>query len=109
MRKLLTWLIVTLGIAALVRKLRRSGEEVEPVPGFAPSPAPASAEPADQPEESDPAGELRAKLAETRTEGTTTEATPSSPPEPGSIEERRAEVHEQGRAALDEMQPSDEG
>jgi hypothetical protein len=104
MRKLLTWLLVTLGIAALVKRLRRSGEEVEPVPGFSPAPAPASAEPADRPEESDPAGELRAKLEETRAQ-----ETPSPAPEPGSIDERRAEVHEQGRAALDEMQPSDEG
>jgi hypothetical protein len=32
------------------------------------------------------------------------EAKPSAP-EAGSVEERRAEVHEQARAALDEMRP----
>jgi hypothetical protein len=118
MRKLLTWVVVTLGIAALIRKLRRRGTEPEPVPGLSPQPEPASAEPADQPESPqpgsaqpgsaepdglDPADELRQKLAESRSE----EATPPTPA-PGSVEERRAEVHEQGRAALDEMQPPEE-
>lgn len=99
MRKLLTWLVVTLGIAALVRKLRQRRGGAEPVPGVSPPPEAVSAEPADQPEEPDPADELRQKLSEARAE----EAPPSAP-EPGSVEERRAEVHEQGRAALDEMQ-----
>ena len=90
MRKLLTWLVVTLGIAALVRRLRRREEPVEI--------APAPATPAE-----DPAQELRRKLDENRTE----EAAPTtaSPAEEASVEERRAEVHEQGRATLEEMQP----
>jgi hypothetical protein len=108
MRKLLTWLAVTLGIAALVRKLRqrRAAAETggEHVPGVTPPPEPASVEPADQPD-ADPADELRQKLAESRTEAPpAAEATPSAP-EAGSVEERRAEVHEQARAALDEMRP----
>ena len=102
MRKLLTWLLVTLGIAALVRKLRRREQQPEAVPGMSPPPEPVSAEPADQPEEADPADELRQKLSETRVEDT------PSAPEAGSVEERRAEVHEQGRAALDEMRPTNE-
>jgi hypothetical protein len=100
MRKLLTWLVVTLGIAALVRKLRRRGQDPEAVPGLTPPPEAFSAEPADQPEGTDPADELRQKLAESRTGETV--------PEAESVEERRTEVHEQGRAALDEMQPPGE-
>jgi hypothetical protein len=114
MRKLLTWLAVTLGIAALVRKLRqrRAAAETggEHVPGVTPPPEPASVEPADQPQpdqprpDADPADELRQKLDASRTEAPpAVEATPSA--EAGSVEERRAEVHEQARAALDEMQP----
>lgn len=47
--------------------------------------------------EADPADELRKKLAESR-EDEQTAAAPEA-----SVAERRAEVHEQGRAALDEM------
>lgn len=87
-RTLLRWLVVTLGIAALVRWLRRRSE----------SPAPAPAEPLE-----DPADELRRKLAESRAVQET------APPQPStSVEERRSEVHAQGRAALSEMTPSDE-
>jgi len=105
MRKLLTWVVVTIGIAALIRKLRRRGREAEPMPGLTPPAEPVSAEPADQPGSADPADELRQKLAESRAEDA-----PSAPsaPEQGSVEERRAEVHEQGRAALDEMQSPEE-
>ena len=102
MRKLLTWVLVSLGIAALVRKLRSRNAEPEAVPGLSPSHAPTSAELAEQPEDDDPAGEFRQKLAESRGE----REAPAAPA--GSVEERRAEVHEQGRAALDEMQPSEE-
>jgi hypothetical protein len=84
MRKLLTWLLVTLGIAALVRRLRRGREQAEPAP-------------APNEDAGDPADELRRKLAESREEASGTPA-----PE-ATVEERRAEVHEQGRAALDEM------
>ena len=127
MRKLLTWLAVTLGIAALVRKLgqRRAAREqvaehvTEQVPGVSPPPEPVSAEPADQPQpdepqsgqpqsdepQSDPAAELRQKLAESRSGEAPAPGPSQSASEAGSVEERRAEVHEQGRAALDEMQP----
>ena len=89
MRKLLTWLLVTIGIAALIRRLRRRGTEPEPTQ-------------VEQPAE-DPADELRRKLAESRESDESEEA-----PE-ATVEERRADVHEQGRAALDEMKSSDEG
>lgn len=91
MRTLFRWIVVTLGIAALVRWLRHRGEERAPV------------EAADALE--DPAEELRRKLAESR--GTQPDEQPAAVPEP-SIDERRADVHAQGRAALDEMSPSDE-
>jgi hypothetical protein len=100
MRKLLTWLVVTLGIAALVRKLRRREEPLE----HAPAPAAPS---------EDPAAELRRKLDESRTEETTAAADSaegaetSSAVADASVEERRAEVHDQGRATLQEMQPPD--
>jgi hypothetical protein len=48
--------------------------------------------------------ELRQKLAESRVDEPDDE-----PASEESVEDRRAEVHEQGRAALDEMKPSDEG
>jgi hypothetical protein len=81
-RKLVTWALVTLGIAALVRRLRRRR-------GAAEAEAPAA----------DPAAELRRKLDETRA----TEPEPAAEPVTASVDERRAEVHDQGRAALDEM------
>ena len=92
MRKLLTWLLVTIGIAAFIRRLRRRGTEPEPTQ-------------VEQPAE-DPADELRRKLAESRESDDAEEA--PAPPE-ATVEERRADVHEQGRAALDEMKSSDEG
>jgi len=106
MRKLLTWIVVTVGIAALVRKLRRRGErDAQPFEADAP----------------DPADELREKLASTREAGgdagqaspaTTVEppsAEPSAPPSDGpTIEERRSDVHDEGRAAIDEMRQSTE-
>jgi CO dehydrogenase/acetyl-CoA synthase epsilon subunit len=51
-------------------------------------------------ETDDRAEELRAKLAETRSE----EPTPAEPEESaGSVEERRRRVYEEGRAAIDQM------
>jgi flagellar biosynthesis/type III secretory pathway M-ring protein FliF/YscJ len=91
MRKLLTWIVVTLGIAALIRRLRRRGAEPEPAPV--------------EPRAEDPADELRQRLAESRSADEPEEA--PSPPEE-TVEERRSEVHDQGRATLDEMRPSDE-
>lgn len=94
MRTLLRWLVVTLGVAALVRWFKRRGETT----AIDPSAAPAELE--------DPAEELRRKLAESR--ATDTAAEPEPAPE-SSVDERRADVHAQGRAALADMTPSDEG
>lgn len=78
-----------LGVVALVRRLRRrGGVGVEPAP---------EAPPAD-----DPADELRRKLAESRPVDE-----PEAPSEAEStVDERRADVHAEGRAALDEMRSS---
>jgi hypothetical protein len=92
MRRLLTWAVVTLGIAALVRKLRRRGHAVEGV--------------AEEHPVEDPADELRRKLAETR-EPDSTAAPAESATSDASVDERRAEVHDEGRATLDEMRSSD--
>ena len=89
MRTLLRWLVVTLGIAALVRWLRHRRE----------TPAAAPVETFE-----DPAAELRRKLAQSRALA----QDEVGEPEP-SVEERRSEVHAQGRAALSEMTSSDEG
>jgi hypothetical protein len=89
-RTLLRWLVITLGIAALVRWLRHRRQ------------TPAAAELGTL---EDPAEELRQKLAESRVLQQE-EATP----EPGAtVEERRSEIHAQGKAALSEMTSSDEG
>jgi hypothetical protein len=85
MRRRLTWLLVTLGIVALVRRLRRKPEAELETP------------------ETDPADELRRKLADSRSDE---EMSPPEPPE-ATVEERRGDVHEQARAALDEMRDSE--
>ncbi len=107
MRKRLTWILVTVGIAALVRKLRSRGEAGPPEPPVA----------------ADPADELRQKLASSREpeapgeaagEAAVPDTTPSDDPPPPppasepSIDEQRAEVHGEGRAAIHEMQKSAE-
>lgn len=93
MRKLLKWIIVTIGLTAAVRWFKRRGAETEVT-------APA------EPTADDPAEELRKKLAESRE----TEEPDASPvPPEATVEERRADVHEQGRTTLDEMKPTDEG
>ena len=95
MRRLLKWVLITLGIAALVKKLRSRKASQAPV---AEAPAAAGAD--------DPADELRRKLDETREPAP---ATPSPGPAPEeSVEERRADVHGEARAAIDEMQASSE-
>jgi hypothetical protein len=113
MRRLVTWLLVTLGIAALVRKLRKREEPEWASEPTSPTTAPASTAPTtpgdtvsqgsgaeSSPEaEGDPAAELRERLARSKAE---------MPASEESVEERRASVHEQGRAALDEMQPTSE-
>ena len=91
MRKRLTWLLVTLGIAALVRRLKRRDDHAEPA--------------LVEPPAGDPADELRRKLAESRSTDEAEEA-PTAPE--ATVEERRAEVHDQGRATLDEMRFPDE-
>ena len=91
MRKLIKIAIVALGVRALLRWWkRRQTEEAAQTASVSP---PAS----------DPANELRQKLADAR------EETPAAPAAAAaSVEDRRADVHEQGRTALDEMKPSDE-
>ena len=92
MRRLLTWVVVTLGIAAIVRRLRRRGQVDE-----------TTAPVADQ---DDPADELRQKLAESRSDEPPVEEPPAAPE--ASVEDRRADVHEQGRSTLDDMrEPTD--
>ena len=93
MRTLVRWIVVTFGIAALVRWLRSRKAAPEPAETLE---APSAVE--------DPAEELRRKLAESRGEAGDAE----SAPEP-TLEERRADVHAQGRAVLEEMTPPDEG
>ena len=73
MKRLLALLAGFLGIRALLRR--------RPQPVSTP----------------DPADDLRAKLAETRT----------PPPEP-PVEDRRADVHARARAAMDELRDSGE-
>jgi hypothetical protein len=87
---LLTWAVVTIGIAALVRLLRKRKQTAE-----APPEPPSGAAPSE-----DPAEELRRKIAESRAE-------PASASE-ATVEERRSEVQEQARSALEEMRSDDE-
>lgn len=103
MRKLITWIVVTVGIAALVRKLRSRGST-------SPLETPSGAE--------DPADQLREKLASSREAGAgaaeaadASEVVEPPTPEPSSeptIDARRADVHDEGRAAIDEMRQSAE-
>ncbi len=93
MRKLIKITLTALGIYAFLRWRKRRKAEAE----LPPSP-PAGTAPVD------PADELRQKLAESRVDEPDDE-----PASEESVDDRRADVHEQGRAALDEMKPSDEG
>jgi len=95
MRKLLMWIVVSVGVAALVRKLRRRGDE-----------GTSEVESADESPADDPADELRRKLAGTRDDEAPA-ADDAAEPE-ATIDDRRTEVHEEGRAAIDEMQQSTE-
>jgi hypothetical protein len=96
MRRLVTWGLVTLGIAALARrwKHRREG----PAPVQQPTTPTATVD--------DPAGELRRKLAETRSQddAAAAEVVPDE-----TVADRRAEVHGEGRAALEEMRSRQAG
>ncbi len=85
MRKLATWVVVTLGIAALLHRFkRRRATAAEPPAPIVPA--------------ADPADELRRKLAASRTESAALDPVPET-----TVTERRAEVHDEARAALDEM------
>ncbi len=103
MRRRLTWILAALGIAALVRRLRRQQAHEAP-------PAESGSSSTD-----DPAAELRRKLAESRGAGDdrdefdAAEGTPvdevgedagSARP---SLEERRAAIHAKAQEALGEM------
>lgn len=90
MRKLIKIALVALGIRALLHWWKRRHAEPEPEPALPPP---------------DPAAELRQKLAASRAEDGAAE--PEAAPE-ASVEDRRAEVHTQGRATVDEMTSSDE-
>ena len=92
MRKLIKLALVALGIRALLRWHKRRKEAQATTPPSAPA--------------ADPADELRRKLAESRDDDA-----PDAVEEPpaASVTDRRADVHEQGRATLDEMKSTDEG
>jgi hypothetical protein len=76
----------------------------------------AAVEPEAPVESDDRAEELRTRLAESRAAEPVVEDAPPEPVaeeepavEPESPEDRRRRVHEEGRAALDEMKPDDAG
>jgi hypothetical protein len=91
-RTLIKLALVALGIRALLRWWRRRQD----APATASAPRPAD----------DPADELRRKLAESR-EDDVVDGVDEQPVE--SVADRRAEVHGQGRATIDEMKSTDEG
>jgi hypothetical protein len=104
MRRLTAWIGGAASGIAAYRFLRRQHAAT----------APGEPEPAPDPDER--AEELRAKLAETRSADPVAEPAVEEPPaefvadeepvaEPESPEDRRQRVHEEGRAALDEMKP----
>jgi hypothetical protein len=93
MRRLIAWIGGTVGGIAGYRFVRRQEASLQASP---------------EPEPSEPdrrADELRAKLAESRAAEPepVAEDEPIAEPEPESPEDRRRRVHEEGRAALDEM------
>ncbi len=101
MRRLTAWIGGTAAGIVAYRLLRRR-------PQVAPEPtesAPDSREPDARAEE------LREKLAESRTAEPAAGPVVEEPPpaEPESPEERRRRVHEEGRAALDEMKSDESG
>jgi len=95
MRRLTAWIAgVGSGVVAY-RFWRRHGQP-------AAEPSTAAPETAAQDERAE---ELREKLAESRAGDEPSPAEPDEPPE--VVEERRQRVHEEGRAALDEMKPDE--
>jgi hypothetical protein len=93
MRRLIKWIGGTVGGIAAYRFVRRQEASLQAAPEVE----------VDEPDAR--ADELRAKLAESRAaEPVTEEEKEEEPvPEAGSPEDRRRRVHEEGRAALDEM------
>ena len=89
MRRLIKWIGGTAGGIAAYRFVRRQEASLQPSPETAPTEQDARAE------------ELRDKLAESRAVEPVIEEEPAAEPE--SPEERRVRVHEEGRAALDDM------
>ena len=97
MRRLTAWIGGVAGGVVAYRFWRR-----HPQAAAEPTPEPRRPEPTEPDERAE---ELREKLAESRAED---EPSPAEPDEPAeAVEERRQRVHEEGRAALDEMK-SDE-
>jgi hypothetical protein len=90
-RRLIKIAIVAFGIRALLRWRKRRQAEADAL--------------TEAPPAADPADELRQKLAESRTDDAV-EDPPAAPD--ATVEDRRADVHEQGRATLDDMKSSDE-
>jgi hypothetical protein len=97
-RRLTAWIGGTAAGIAAYRLLRR-----RPQAATEPAPAPAGTEPDTDTDAR--AEELREKLAESRTAEPTAE--PVAQEDPESPEERRQRVHDEGRAALDEMRPDE--
>jgi hypothetical protein len=109
MRRVTAWIGgIASGVVAYRFWRRHQATEVAPEPEAPEAPA----------EPDDRAEELRAKLAETREpepapapETVVAEPEPKAeepapePEEPESPDERRSRVHEEGRAALDDMKP----
>jgi hypothetical protein len=82
MRRFLAWLACGAGALLFWRRLRRRRPEVAPAP--------------------DPAEELRRKLDESRVPPATPEPEPAAA-EPAGPDERRREVHDRARSAIDRM------
>jgi hypothetical protein len=95
-RRLLKIALIALGIRWFLRWRKRRREQAE----LATAPA----------AQVDPADELRQKLAASRAEEEPDEEEEEEEDEAhvGSVEDRRAEVHGQGRAAVDEMKSSED-
>jgi hypothetical protein len=89
MRRLVAWIGGIVGGIAAYRFVRRQEASLQASPEAAPQ------------EPDGRADELRAKLAESRAAEPAADEVP--PPESESPEERRLRVHEEGRAAVDEM------